>query len=128
MTTLYSPLDAAIEDLVYLHEAPPDRVAQTRRVEGILRDVVLERVRQERIGIEKRAAGVEWRSCADPAMAGGDPMRYLVLAEEVGEVARALLELDPARFEHWHHLRAELVEVAAVAVATIESIDQRGGR
>ena len=44
-----------------------------------------------------------------------------ILGEEVGEVSRVLLEdLDAKR------LRAELVQVAAVAVAWVETIDKRG--
>ena len=44
-----------------------------------------------------------------------------ILAEEVGEVARAMLEREPNE-----RLREELVQVAAVAVAWMEAIDQRG--
>ena len=45
------------------------------------------------------------------------PIRLAVLLEEVGEVARAILEREsPER------LRAELVQVAAVAVAIAESL------
>jgi NTP pyrophosphatase (non-canonical NTP hydrolase) len=44
-----------------------------------------------------------------------------ILGEEVGEVSRVLLEdLDAKR------LRAELVQIAAVAVAWVETIDKRG--
>lgn len=46
------------------------------------------------------------------------PTWAAILLEEVGE---ALQEDDPAR------LRAELVQVAAVAVAWVEAIDRRGG-
>lgn len=44
---------------------------------------------------------------------------YAVLGEEQGEVARAILEQDAAA------VRRELIELAAVAVAMIEGIDQR---
>jgi hypothetical protein len=81
-----------------------------------LTSVGLERERQEMIGTTKPG----WRSCADPEMSGGDPMRYLVLGEEFGEVARAMLEDDGDE-----HLRAELIQVAAVAVAWAEAIDAR---
>lgn len=43
---------------------------------------------------------------------------YLILAEEVGEVAKAILE------HREDEVRAELVQVAAVAVAMIESLDR----
>ena len=41
-----------------------------------------------------------------------------ILTEEVGEVNRAILDKADAQ-----HLRAELVQVAAVAVAWMEAID-----
>lgn len=86
----------------------------------VLGDITDERQHQENIGEAKRAAGKDWRSCADPRMPGGDPMRYLVLGEEFGEVANAMLEGAGDA-----HLRAELVQVAAVAVAWVEAIDRR---
>jgi hypothetical protein len=46
-------------------------------------------------------------------------LRMAVLTEEVGEVARAVMERDR------DGLRAELVQVAAVAVAWIEGIDAK---
>lgn len=97
----------------------------------IWQDVADERERQESIGRHKRTLGIEWRSCADPAMAGGDDRRVNVLGEEYGEVCRAVLEAgyastDPALSAEWERrLRAELVQVAAVAVAWIEAIDAR---
>lgn len=45
------------------------------------------------------------------------PIRLAVLLEEVGEVARAILDHEPKE-----RLRAELVQVAAVAVAIAESL------
>lgn len=42
---------------------------------------------------------------------------YLILAEEVGEVAQAILDRDLP------HTREELIQVAAVAVAIVEAID-----
>lgn len=85
--------------------------------DGVLTDVARERDRQEEIGRTKREAGSDWRSCADPAMVGGDGVRTLVLGEEFGEVCKAVLEGDRG-------LRAELVQVAAVAVAWVEKIDR----
>lgn len=82
----------------------------------VLDEVRAERDRQERIGLDKRAAGIAWFSCADPAMPGGDDRRYVVLGEEFGEVAKAMLENDPG-------LRAELIQVAAVAVTWVEALD-----
>jgi hypothetical protein len=45
-------------------------------------------------------------------------VKSAVLAEECGEVARAVLDQESD-----DHLRAELVQVAAVAVAWLESLD-----
>jgi hypothetical protein len=96
-----------------------------------------ERMRQEQIGETKREQGIDWRSCADPEMPGGDATRFVVLSEETGEVARAILERGfrddraqraDARLDAGvedRPLRDELVQVAAVAVAWIEAIDAR---
>lgn len=45
------------------------------------------------------------------------PAKMAVLTEEVGEVARAILEFDRGG------LRDELVQVAAVAIAILEGMD-----
>jgi NTP pyrophosphatase (non-canonical NTP hydrolase) len=85
----------------------------------IARDVRLERDVQEEGGRERRAAGqTEWRSCADPEL--DDGTRLAILVEEVGEVAHALNERRVGNVED---LRAELVQVAAVAFAWVEAID-----
>lgn len=88
----------------------------------ILQEVRKERIRQEQISAEKREHGIEWRSCADLEMEGGDDRRVVVLLEEVGEVAKAVLEHDLDNY------REEAIQVAAVAVAIVESIDARQGR
>lgn len=59
------------------------------------------------------------RTCADPLP---PELKVAVLVEEVGEVARAVLEHEPA-----DRLRDELVQVAAVAVAWLEAL-QRADR
>ena len=97
---------------------------------GVLR--VLSEVRGERARQDEK-----WGEQNHPDGSGSDLQRYLaeqerdycqrafavgrgtwrdVLAEEVAE---ALAEADPAR------LRAELLQVAAVAVAWVEAIDRR---
>ena len=54
---------------------------------------------------------------------------YAILAEEVGEAAKALVEMyaahaNSASIRTWRaELRAELVQVAAVAMAWIEHLD-----
>ncbi len=63
---------------------------------------------------------------------GGDRLsnerRYLILSEEVGEVAEALVQqIDSGRFRRGNHsdnLRAELIQVAAVSVAWVELLDR----
>ncbi len=52
--------------------------------------------------------------CSSPAVE--DSTKVMVLAEECGEVARAVLDLDA------HNLPRELIQVAAVAVAWLESM------
>lgn len=51
-----------------------------------------------------------------------DAWWYVILGEEFGEVGKAIYEGDPEAY------RAELVQVAAVAVAAIESFDRRTRR
>lgn len=48
------------------------------------------------------------------------PIWLAVLAEEFGEVANAIIEHDKGDAE----LRAELVQVAAVALAWVDALDQ----
>ena len=108
-----------------------DPTPASRRAQA-LADVRDEREREEEIGLRKRAEGIDWRSCADPDMGGGDDKRFKVLGEEVGEVANASLEMDyaltdDARDAEERHLRTELIQVAAVAVAWVEAIDARNG-
>jgi len=91
----------------------------------VLDAVTVERARQEHIGKAKRLLGIDWRSCADPDMGGGDFTRLAVLAEEFGEVANAVLETSYGA-DGDEHLREELIQVAAVAVAWVEAIDRRG--
>lgn len=105
-------------------EARLNEALAAARTARALAAVGAERGRQEEIGLGRRADGIDWRSCADPAMAGGDGARYLVLGEEVGEVANAILEAGYGNGAT-RHLREELVQVAAVAVAWVEAIDAR---
>jgi NTP pyrophosphatase (non-canonical NTP hydrolase) len=58
-----------------------------------------------------------------------DPAWLRVLVEEVGEVAQALCDYSPGcekedRAHLTGHLREELVQVAAMACAWIDAIDQ----
>lgn len=73
----------------------------------VLCKVMDERVRQEAL----KLAGRFYRTCAD-TMSNGE--RLAVLAEEVGEVARAM--------QGDGDLEEELIQVAAVAVAWVEGL------
>jgi NTP pyrophosphatase (non-canonical NTP hydrolase) len=70
--------------------------------EKIVADVLAERARQD----------LKWGVCHHPSQ-----MWLTILAEEVGEVAKAILLKDTKNY------REELVQVAAVALAAIESLD-----
>jgi NTP pyrophosphatase (non-canonical NTP hydrolase) len=83
----------------------------------IYEDISEERARQERLREEGRFK----ETCASATMP--DLTRLAVLAEEFGEVARAVLEQEDANDKHGKDLRKELVQVAAVAVAWIEGLD-----
>lgn len=56
-----------------------------------------------------------WGDCSSTGVAR--PVKLAVLLEETGEVARAVLERDAPS------LRRELVQVAAVAMAWLESLE-----
>lgn len=74
----------------------------------VLGDVSQERDRQDEL---LRAGKIPW-NCADSEVSPAD--KYLVLAEEVGEVSRAIMEGGD--------VYGELVQVAAVATAFAESV------
>jgi len=89
-------------------------------------DRVLVRVERERQRQEAlRVAGKFAFTCADAGMTNAE--RFMVLAEEFGEVAHELNEgIGDGRSVSLERLRTELVQVAAVCVAWCEAID--GGR
>jgi len=71
---------------------------------AVLKDVLSERYKQD----------AKW------GQQDHDEDRWMViLMEEVGEVARAIFDENPANY------REELVQVAAVAVAAIEAFDRK---
>lgn len=75
------------------------------RTHGVLHEVVGERCRQDaRWGVQNHT-GQYW---------------IAILGEEFGEVCKAILEQEVV------DLRAELIQVAAVAVAAVESLDRQG--
>lgn len=77
----------------------------------VLAEVAAERRRQDQLLYEEK---IPW-DCASPSVSMS--MKYLVLAEEFGEVARSILEGDT------EGLADELVQLAAVAVAIRESLE-----
>ena len=94
----------------------------------VLREVLAERERQE----DLRAAGKFSFTCASAAICA--ERKLPILAEEFGEVAREICELGQQCFDaaktkgHRINLRAELIQLAAVAAAWVESLpmeDQR---
>lgn len=67
-----------------------------------------------------------WHENPDSGMANGiDDRRLTILAEEFGEVAEAILENDGSP-EAEAHLRDEIVQVAAVAVAWLQAEIEKG--
>lgn len=82
-----------------------------------LADVIRERMRQEDLKLQGRFK----YTCADHQLAPGE--KLAILTEEVGEVARAILEGgNIVSDKHSADLRKELVQVAAVALAWVESL------
>lgn len=72
-----------------------------------LQDVMVERARQD----------TKW------GVQNHTPEKWLaILVEEVGEVAKTILEREPNNY------RKEMVEVCAVALAALESHERWGGR
>ena len=96
----------------------------------VLQEVLAERIRQdERWGVQSHPDGTgmnyqrhlaeEERAACEAAFRSGRGTWRHVMAEEIAE---ANAEKDPAK------LRAELLQVAAVAVAWVEAIDRRVAR
>jgi hypothetical protein len=104
-----------------------------------LREVGVERFRQEQM----KAEGKFRHSCSDPQMS--DAERLAVLIEEVGEVGTEVLGVGEEKIKQHNtmvvqkvdaskaverevrrRMRAELAQVAAVAVAWMESISIEG--
>lgn len=90
----------------------------------VLNDIVDERERQEAL----RLAGRFDHTCASTdAVAMPNAKKLAVLMEEVGEAARALLELEGgAHDKHGVELRTELIQIAACCVAWCEALDAAG--
>lgn len=88
------------------------------KIQDVFDDIARERNRQE----ELKRAGRFAHSCADDEMT--HPNRFVVLGEEFGEVAGAVAQTTGiANDRTTADLRKELLHVAAVAVAWLESFD-----
>jgi hypothetical protein len=87
-------------------------------IETVFDLIRLERERQS----ELWAGEHSWGSGDCSSQDVPDPVKAAVLAEECGEVARAMLAGDHL------DLRRELVQVAAVAVAWWEALSEEHGR
>ncbi len=94
-----------------------DAIAECRRRNRILELLKLERQRQNSL----LAQGKIDFNCACPDIADGH--KLAVLTEEVGEVAKAILEQNDEIEQQ--DIRTELIQVAAVAVAWLESLEDR---
>lgn len=98
------------------------------RLQKVFHRIILERDRQERLQAEGRFQF----TCAD-AVGLTPSQKYTVLGEEMGEVARVLLNLNDLASDfpkaQWDQaaltgqLQKELTEVAAVACAWLESLE-----
>lgn len=105
------------------YNSPNDLIAEAgvggpTKINRILEEVLQERVSQDKKWGEQNHAPMIWLG---------------ILAEEFGEVAMDANDFHFAkdtgrRFEKGQGYRAELVQVAAVAVAMIESYDRNEGR
>jgi len=86
----------------------------------IIKEIIYERIRQYELWGEQDHTPLSWLP---------------ILAEEFGEVSEAICEIETAnvknvlrRKKKWFkNYRKELIEVAAVAVAMIESFDRNKG-
>lgn len=92
------------------------------KLQRVFRRILGERARQD----ELKAAGKFLYTCADPELPPADCA--IVLGEEVGEVCRAVLNVKGLSFDNLKrakiaHLQHELVQVAAVACAWLESME-----
>lgn len=83
-----------------------------KHMEGIFQDIRNERLRQDKkFGPDRDQDAYRW---------------FTILAEEHGEAAQAILEVEFGE-GNVLHLREELVQIAAVSIAFIECLDRNRG-
>lgn len=85
-----------------------------KRFNTAMEKIRVERARQERL----RGEGKFSHTAASDGISNGE--RMCILAEEVGEVAGAILQVDIATDRPFADLEKELIHVAAVVVAWLE--------
>lgn len=85
-------------------------IVRCKATPGVLHEVEFERHRQEATWGEQNLPAAEY---------------FMILAEEVGEVAMAINEKKLGTVNA-SDVREELIQVAAVAVAMVESLDRNG--
>ena len=93
----------------------------SRFIVNVFARIAAERCRQQ----ELLKAGKFTYTCSSPVV--DDNRKLRILVEEVGEVAEAIERLEMSKRGHLpakEHLREELVQVAAVAVAWLESLEK----
>lgn len=110
--------------------APAQPLEEKREVVGLpdynLLGAALVNVKHQRFEQERLKAEGRFRfTCADPDLSMGE--KLAILTEEVGEVAQQVLEQPDRRLAFdssgsRKELRKELEQVAAVAVAWVESL------
>ena len=87
-------------------------MTEVKPVHGVLDEIYYERERQDaKWGADRNHHPGEW---------------LMILGEEVGEANKAALEAHFGGYgrDSYADMRKELIQVAAVAVATIESLDR----
>lgn len=113
--------------------APPEARDDRGHEDWRRQEHVLEAIRKERRRQAEKWAGTPGDAAV---LSVSEPFRLVtILTEEVGEIARAALELlfelerepiSSAQVERWmRNYRQELIECAAVAVAAVEGIDRQ---
>lgn len=93
-------------------------IENQERLATIYQDILAERQRQD----DLKAQGKFSATCADELPAFE---KLAILAEEFGEVAKELCECNNTGHAlNSPHLRTELIQVAAVAIAWVEALDK----
>jgi NTP pyrophosphatase (non-canonical NTP hydrolase) len=93
------------------YELFTDYILRVTKVEALIRREILRQLDLQQSGKFKYIPYD--RGCSDL-------MRLAMLTEELGEVARAMQESD------WNNMKAELTQVAAIAISWVARLDENG--